>query len=140
MNRSLSGIATHESPPPDFKVEILSLANLESVLSNHAHGHSVAIVKLPNHVKLGFLRPFREKRCILGINELPNVVNENFLDHFCKNKTFVLFDFRSEGIFIEQAVDQILRFLCLLPIVLILVEDGVFGSTMERRLGERSSG
>ncbi len=138
--RSLSGIATSEGPLPVFKVEELELKNLETFLSSIVHIHTLAIVKMSYHQKLGMFRPFREKRCILGINDLPEEVNENFLDYFCKNKTFVLFDFRNEGVIIEQVIDQIVRFTSLISIVLVLVEEGVFGAAIERRLVELSKG
>lgn len=141
LSHSTSGIATFEGPPPNFRVEGLKAEGLEKFLSNlsgEAQPHKILIVKMPDHASLKILRPFREQRCILGINDLPDDVNENFLDHFCKNKTFVLFDFRSEGVIIEQVIDQIVRYTCLLPIVLILVEEGVFGAAVERRLRERS--
>jgi len=161
LTRSNTGIATFDGPKPSYSVSRKTIEGLQEILAvkfgnkktetpddrntpiytkvdrSHSSERQVITVVVPDHQRLKIDKAYRSKRCLVSIKDLPEKPSSQYLDHFFKGKGFVTFDLRDQSMIVEELTEELIRFVSIVPLVIIIIEEGMFGSGIETSLKDK---
>ena len=160
LTRTNTGIATFDGPKPVYSVNRKTVEELQDILKtkfgrkddqeqdrtvpvytkvsrNRSSERQVITVVVPEHQRLRIDKAYRSKRCLVNIKDLPAKPSSQYLDHFFKGKGFVTFDLRDQSMIVEELVEELVRFVSIIPLVIVVIEEGMFGTGIEASLKDK---